>query len=84
MAYRARILRVALVIAAMATAFLVVDQLQPTVVSCFSHGEPNCARMDELFAAARSERPLLAPVFASVVAGVLSVAVVWGRASGRS
>jgi len=75
---------VVLVVAAMAVAFLIADQLQPIVVSCYSHGEPNCERLDELHAAARAERSLLVPVFSSVVAGVLSFALLRDRASDHS
>jgi hypothetical protein len=70
---------VILVAAAMVAAFLTIDQLQPIVVSCWSHGEPNCSRMDELLEAARAERSLLVPAFAAVVAGVISYAAVRTR-----
>jgi hypothetical protein len=70
------VLRVVLVVSAMTAAFLIVDHLQPTMVTCWSHGEPNCARLDELHAAARAQRSLLAPALAAVVTGVLSYAVV--------
>lgn len=66
-----------------ATAFLVTDLMQPIVVNCYSHGEPNCQRLDELIDAARAQRSFMGPMLVAGIAGLAASAALWLRRAPR-